>query len=383
MPTPRAIADLRAVPVRVPRRPALLPRTAHGEVTHSEYVLVQVTLHSGQRGIGEITTAPSWNGEDAIGSVDLVNRLLAPRLRGIDVDDEAAVLGVVDRAVKQRPFLRAGIEMACLDATAREDGVRVVDLLGGARQERFLNRMVLPAREDRIVARMAEHVLEGGAERLKVKVGTGIDADLERIRVVRELHAGPLSVDANEGWRPDQHERIVAGAATHAIASIEQPYPRGQRTASRDLQEETGASLLADESVWTRGDVDSIADDRSFDAVSLYPGKLGGLRRFLEAVRVAEDRGLAVVLGSNLELGVGAAAMAHALAATTQTAEGVGHDLIGPLYFEHPLVVDAGFVGYATASLPAGPGLGVALDTDAVARYAISADPVDPGAFRA
>jgi muconate cycloisomerase len=76
-----------------------------------------------------------------------------------------------------------------------------------------------------------------------------------------------------------------------------------------------------------------------------------------------------VTFGSNLELGVGAAAMAHVIAASPLLSALVPADLIGPLYFESSLVTDDSFVGWRSAGLPPGPGLGIELDREALAGY--------------
>jgi muconate cycloisomerase len=81
--------------------------------------------------------------------------------------------------------------------------------------------------------------------------------------------------------------------------------------------------------------------------------------------------GLTVSFGSNLELGIGAAAMAHTIAVVPPSEPELPADLIGPLYFEAALVTDPGFVRWSGANLPAGPGLGVELDREQLDRYAV------------
>jgi L-alanine-DL-glutamate epimerase-like enolase superfamily enzyme len=127
--------------------------------------------------------------------------------------------------------------------------------------------------------------------------------------------------------------------------------------------------MIGDESVWTLADVGRSAESGAFDMVSLYPGKCGGLRAALVMAEAAAALGLGVTFGSNLELGVGAAALAHAIAASPVLSPLVPADLIGPLYFESSLVTDRSFVGWGGATVPPGPGLGVQLDPDALARY--------------
>jgi muconate cycloisomerase len=364
------IVAVRAWPVRVERLADFRPKTAKGGPTHSEYALLEVETAGGFVGLGEATTAPAWNGEDAVGTADLLARVLAPDLVGLRVDRWPDVAAVVDRVVRRRPFLRAAIEMACLDAEGRVKGVPAAELLGGVVRTELSTKFVLPARDPELVGEMAAAAVARGASALKVKVGLDLDRDLTRVRLVRVAAAGrPLAVDANEGWSPDDPQGLARLLRPLGLAAVEQPFPRDAVTSSMVLQRSMDAAVVADESAWDEADVRSAAESGSFSEVSLYPGKVGGLRRCLRLAALAHEVGLAVSYGSNLELGVGAAAMAHAMAATAHLSERVPSDLIGPLYFASSLVQDDDFVRFDGASLPSGPGLGVRLDADAVAEH--------------
>jgi L-alanine-DL-glutamate epimerase-like enolase superfamily enzyme len=365
------IRSIRAIPVAVPRLPHFLPKTAHGETDMSRYVLLQVETNEGIVGLGEVTCSPGWNGEDAIGTTRLVQDFIGPALVGIDASDTQTVLSAVSRITKGRPFLRAGIEMACLDAVGRRLNVAVATLLGGTVRQRIETKIVLPARDVERVAAMAQDLEQYAVGTVKVKVGTGIDDDIARVRRVREIvgEGVRITVDANEGWQPHEARRALPLLADLRVAAIEQPLARDAWQETAQLRALTGAALLADEAVWSVRDVVHAAQSGAYDAVSVYPGKCGGMRESLVMARVAGALNMSAAFGSNLELGVGAAALAHTIAACPELSEDVPSDLIGPLYFESSLVTDASFVAWDHAQCPAGPGLGVELDDDAVARY--------------
>lgn len=369
-----AIVALRAIPVRVGRLAEFRPRTAKGGPDHSEYAVLEVETAGGAVGVGEVTAAPAWNGEDAVGSVDLLVRVLAPALLGLRADRWDEVAQVVDATVRGRPFLRAGIEMACLDAEGLATGRPVAELLGGTRRRAFATKFVLPARDPDAVGEMAASAVRLGATALKVKVGLDLDRDLRRVRSVRAA-AGtrPVSIDANEGWSHENPRGLARALRLLGLAGVEQPYHRSAVLQTAELRLALQVPVVADESVWDLDDVAALARSRAFSTVALYPGKVGGLRRCLRLAAAAEAAGLDVTFGSNLELGVGAAAMAHTMAAVPQLSADVASDLIGPLYFESALVDDASFVGFGGAVLPDGPGLGVRLDHGAVATHALPA----------
>ena len=69
--------------------------------------------------------------------------------------------------------------------------------------------------------------------------------------------------------------------------------------------------------------------------LSIYVGKAGGIGPAREIAEFAESAGLACTIGSNLEMGIGSAAMIHlALATRGITADTYACDIIGPLFYE-------------------------------------------------
>jgi len=77
-------------------------------------------------------------------------------------------------------------------------------------------------------------------------------------------------------------------------------------------------------------------------------------------------------VGSNLELGVGAAAMLHlAIAHRGITPDGYPCDIIGPLYYEDDILATPLSLGGGRAVPDNRPGLGVELDEAKVERYRV------------
>jgi len=356
------------------RKKEILPKTSHGSTTHNEYVIIEVITSDGAVGAGEVTAAVGWNGEEGVGSADLLIRKIGPAIVGIDVDDWESISRAIEQWTRHRPFLRAAVEMACLDAEGKEKGKNVSDLFGGPLRTEFVTKLVLPAREAEVVRGMAEIAKSRGGKAFKVKVGLDIEADGARLAAVREVIGAepPLLVDANEGWRPHEEKTIIELIEKFNIACVEQPYPRRFVKESAHLQANTPALLMADESVWTLDNVERIAESQSFKVVSLYPGKQGGLRSCLESARRATELGLGVSLGSNLETGVGSSAMAHFLALAPKIEAKVPGDLLGPLYFVDDVTTGTPWIKWTGATLPTGPGLGIEIDPKLLAAHKIS-----------
>ena len=109
---------------------------------------------------------------------------------------------------------------------------------------------------------------------------------------------------------------------------------------------------------------------RAADVISCYPGKHGGIGTTVEIASVARAAGIVCSIGSNMELGVGTAAMLHVAAACPSIdSETYPADLLGPLYHESDLLTEPLNLGPVSASVPEGPGLGVELDEDMLEKY--------------
>jgi muconate cycloisomerase len=353
-----------------------------GEHVVGNYVLVRIADEAGHVGLGEASVTAVWSGETQAGTIALVREVLAPLVVGADPFDSEWIFRKLERAAFGCSFARAALEMALLDlqgqilqvplykllggrdrpAQASEPGVRLQFVLGSDRGLRL--KFVVGAVEPAIAAERARGMVARGWRAIKVKVGRDPKGDVERLRAVRDA-IGPdvfLSVDANGGYTVEQALWVAPHFEKLDVALFEQPTRRGDHLAMAEVRQRRGIPIMADESVFTAGDVLDVIRHRGADVLSLYPGKHGGVRATQYLARMAEAAGIACTIGSNLEREVATAAMAHVAAATPNiVCERFPGDLIGPLYFEKPLT--AAPLRYAADRLfvPEGPGLGVSL----------------------
>jgi muconate cycloisomerase len=219
---------------------------------------------------------------------------------------------------------------------------------------------------------LAERFLHWGVKCLKVKTGLDPAGDLERVRAVREV-AGPnisIGIDSNGGWTVATACLMLERLAPHHLLFAEQPVPPGDAARLAEVRQATPIPIMADESLFTLEDAWDLSTARAADIFSVYPGKHGGLVAALEIVHVAKAAGVVCSIGSNLELGVGTAAMLHLAAAVREIdSETFPADLIGPLYHEADLITEPLQLGPEVARLPRGPGLGVELDMKQIERW--------------
>lgn len=366
------ITRIEAIPVNVPLKPDMTTKTSHGVHATSPYVVVRLHTDEGHVGLGEATVAPRWSGETSAGAVAVIEGLFAPVLRGEDPTQITRLRRKMESTIRLNPFTKAAVEMALWDLAGKAAGVPVYQLLGGKVRDEMPLRMVVGSLDVASAAELAQRFLEWGAKCLKVKVGLDPRQDVERVRAVREL-AGPgipISIDANCGWSVPQAVQTLARLREFDILFAEQPIGTGDPGELAALRRRTEVPIMADESAFTCGDVWTLTALRAVDIISVYPGKNGGIQGTVECVHAAKAAGIPCAMGSNLELGIGTAAMLHLGAALpTIASERFPGDFIGPLYHEADLLRTPLPLGPAAAVVPDGPGLGVELDEEQLAHY--------------
>ena len=359
------ISQVEAVPILVPLKAGLTTKTAHGEHIDSPYVIVRVHTDEGLIGLGEATLAPRWSGETSPSCVAAIRDLLDPALRGADPRNVRSCLMQINRALKLNPFTKAAVEMALWDVAGKAAGQPLYRLLGGKVREKLPMKMVVGAFEVPKAVALAEQFLDWGVRHLKVKVGLDPEQDRERVQAVRNL-AGPevtVGIDANCGWNITTARRMLREMEALNIAFAEQPVGVEDPNALSQLRSASTIPIMADESVFTLADAWNLVRRDAVDILSIYPGKTGGIIPAMAIASVAEAAGVVCSMGSNLELGIATAAMLHlGAAAPAIDSETYPGDFLGPLYHEADLITETLSLGPIHATVPEGPGLGVALD---------------------
>jgi muconate cycloisomerase len=368
------ITRIEAIPVCVPLKKGMTAKTAHGEHAVSPYVIVRVHTDDGLTGLGEATISGLWSGETQAGSVAAIREYIEPVLLGHDPRDITFVRRAMDGIIKLNSFTKAAVEMAMWDIAGKAVDLPVYQLLGGKVRDRVRIKLVVWARDTAGSRAMAEQHLALGVSCVKVKVGLDLATDIARVRAVRAVCPPeiPLTIDANCGWTAQQARHCLRDLADVKLLLAEQPIPPGDHAAMAELRRDTPAPIMADESVFTLQDAWQLSLHRAADVFSIYPGKHGGIAATSDIVAIARAAGIRCTIGSNLELGIGTAAMLHVAAAFPEVdTDTFPADTIGPFYHEADLITQPLDLGPPAALVPSGPGLGVDLDESQLKRWRV------------
>jgi muconate cycloisomerase len=273
-------------------------------------------------------------------------------------------------------FTKAAVEMALWDLVGKSQGKPVFELLGGRRRDFVPTKWSVSGVEPEKAAKIAAWAVGQGFNTMKVKVGINPAADVARVCAVREAVGKRirLGVDANGGWPTPKVaiETIERLCDECGIYFAEQPLAPGDAAMLAEVRRNVSVPIIADESVYTLDDAKMLARAKAADVFSIYVGKAGGIGPARQIVEFAHSVGVKCTIGSNLELGVGSAAMIHlALSATGVDADAFPCDIIGPLFYEDDILAEPLPITGGSARAREEPGLGVELDEGKVEKYRV------------
>ncbi len=369
------ITKFETFPVSVPIHPARAIRGARG--AHATSTFVVVTVHTDQEivGVGEVSCTPIWSGEDHVSAMRMIEAYLAPALIGQDARDIEHITTLMTRALAGNPFTKAGIEMALWDILGKAAGLPVYRLLGGKVREWVPTKFSISGLAPAQSADIAAWAVQQGFRTMKVKVGLEPQEDIARVQAVRRA-IGPdirLGVDANGGWNTNAAIQCIRQMREDGIFFAEQPTSPADMNWLAEVRRSVDVPIIADESVYTAQDALAIARTGAADVLSIYIGKSGGIGPARKIAHIAEAAGLACTVGSNLELGIASAAMAHlALSTSAIAAERYPCDILTPFYYEDDVLVERLPISAGRAAVFERPGLGVEVDWTKVARWRVA-----------
>ena len=367
------------------------------EYPHGGWVLVRVRTEEGVEGLGECFVSDRFGG-GVFAAGELIDRRLAQEAVGEEVLATSVVWERMYDACRRLYDRRgmmihavSGIDMAVHDAAARTLNIPLCDLLGGRFRERvkvYVSSIWVDGdAPDQAFADTREYVSQGyGALKFHgwPDFGRKPARDAAILRELRAIAGEEVDLMLDLG-RPEslaeavQTARMIEDSGA-GIYWWEEPLSSADDAGNMAaLTARTGVRIAAGESDLTAFAFRDLIERRVVDLLQPDLSWVGGLtegRRIAEMARLANIP----VVPHNWGTAVNFAASIHLVAAmpqgflceypiTRREWGDVRVDRPSPMMTElasSPVAVEGGF-----AAVPEGPGLGIELDEDAVARYTI------------
>jgi L-alanine-DL-glutamate epimerase-like enolase superfamily enzyme len=361
------IVHIDAIPFAIPYAKTL--KFASGEVRAAEHVLVRVHTADGVVGIAEAPPRPFTYGETQAGIIAVIEQIFAPAIVGASLLEREAVHARLGRTVGN-PTAKASIDMAMWDALGKTLDQSVTSLLGGYTDRMRVCHMLGFDTPEAMVDE-ATHMRERfGITTFKVKVGRHpFSLDTAVVRALRENLGDDveLYVDGNRGWTAAESSLALAEMRDLGLTLAEELCPADDVLSRRWLVAQCPIPFVADESVSTAAEVTREILGGSATAISIKTARTG----FTDSQRVlhlAEGLGVDVVMGNQIDGQLGSACALAFGAAHRLTSRRAG-ELSNFLDMSDDLLASPLQIRDGELLAPSGPGIGVEIDPDKLAKY--------------
>jgi L-alanine-DL-glutamate epimerase-like enolase superfamily enzyme len=376
------VSSVRATAARIPVSRATQMSTR--VLAQRDYLLVEVTCsETDEIGLG-YTYAGTSGG---LSLADIVDDLLTPALLGSDPDDILAMWDQLYQetllAGRRGGVVRAmsAVDMALWDLSAKRKGVPLAVLLGGvaSRVPAYASGGYYRPDDgpwDEAVAKEISFNKSLGFADHKIKVGR-LTVEEDTARVAAAVDAigagGRLALDANNAYR-DVGEALRAIRSFEAAAGglglwwVEEPFAADDIQRHADLTRRVETTIATGEIHQTRVEFRQLIEQKACGLLQPDAGVIGGVGEWIRVARAAETFGLPVAPHWHANV------HAH-LAAAAPNCIAIEHFALEKDLYNFELLLEPASrlrVADGFAEIPDRPGIGIALDTDAVAQFAVT-----------
>jgi D-galactarolactone cycloisomerase len=377
-----------------------LPKIASIEITSLEYVLEAGKCYGNARGVNNrrdcslitLTTDAGIVGlGDAAGPLGVM-REYVKLLRSWFVGQSLYDFDLVATRLRNKlyhfgthsHFIAAlgGINIAVVDAMGKTLGLPAHDLLGGCGRDRLACYATTGYFTDDpkidIVAQLSAFDLTCfvGA---KIKIGAGIESDVERVRTAREMLGDDalLMVDYNGNYTVDVALDSIRHIERFCIAWVEEPLPPFDIAGYAELRRRSPVAIAAGEAHCGVHDFKQLIDTRCIDIIQPPLTGGGGFSEMKAVALLAQANNLrislpcwgsAIALNAAIHFAVSLPDWPHTdnLPYPMLVEYDVGDNPLRDLLVYDPIRPDNGEL-----SVPKQPGLGLRLNPETVARFAV------------
>lgn len=330
-------------------------------------LIVRISDGSGRVGWGEASSAPMMTGETSPGMV-AATRFMAQRLEGREIEDPTALPDLIEPLMYGNHAAKSAVDMALLDLVGQHQALPLYEVLGGRKRERVAMIWRISGAPDEIETARRRH--DEGFVAFKVKVATNDPkTDLGRADAARRAvgKAVRVSADANEGYSPDDALFFARRAGNVGLDFFEQPVSGSNINAMCACADAASIPISVDEGLHSLEDIKHHHEVGAAAGGSLKLIKLGGAFQVMAAAGLMQHLGMHINLaGKAADTSIGSAAIAHlalAMPALDWDCNITNQYLVDDVARNPVAVADGHIV------TPDGPGLGITVDEDKLARY--------------
>jgi len=327
--------------------------TALRRVDAIDDIIIKIHTDSGLVGYGEACAVTAITGTSNEIILNELNEVVFPLLLKQELS-----LKLLDRlhSLALAPETKACIDIALYDLFAKEAQLPLFRYLGGTRNQ-LITDLTISVNTPELMAKETQQAIDLGFNFLKIKLDKDILTNIKRLNAINALLPQniKLRLDPNQALNLEGCLEMLSQVKTDNIECIEQPFDSHDLKSMKILKEKNIAPVLADESLFSLKDAQTILEDECADMLNIKLMKSGGIHEALKISKLAKEYQKSCMIGSMLEGPISLLAATHFALSQKITMA----DLDSPLYLkEHPLL-EAFHMQGETITLSEEYGLGI------------------------
>lgn len=331
-----------------------------GTLYSADNVIVTIHTADGITGWGECSPFMSINGESADTGMVVGNyfKKLWAGKDALQIEDRIKEL---DTLIFGNNSIKSAFDMALYDIASQYAGMPLYQYLGGSKNKTIFTDYTVSVGDAAKMAADALKIKEAGFPVIKVKIGKGGMADVERIKAIREAvgYDIPLRIDANQGWNFAEAIETLKALEPFNIQHCEEPLPRWAFMQLPEVKKQSPIPVMSDETCCDPNDVKRLIDLQACDLINIKLGKSGGIFKALKMIQLAEAADMKIQIGAFLESRLAMTAFAHLALCSNNI---IHYDFDTALMFsEDPVKGGMVYKDNGIIEVPDTPGIGASL----------------------
>jgi L-alanine-DL-glutamate epimerase-like enolase superfamily enzyme len=233
-------------------------------------------------------------------------------LIGADVYDGSAIRQAL-KAAKVHSRASIAVDLALYDLLGKVANLPGYVLLGGKHRPRVTVVRMVGVKAPSELKQTVGDLVAQGLKHFKVKIGTGVDEDVDRIRALREEFGDRIwiGVDGNGAYAADAAVELSKALEPYRVGLIEQPVKDEDVEGLTKVTAASSIPIMADQCVEDVASALALCQKRAAHVVSIKATKMGSLDECRRVTEVCHAFGIHVHFGGSAAPAVVDVAAAH------------------------------------------------------------------------
>lgn len=305
------IKDIKLGKIEIPLKKPF--KTALRTVNAAEEVVIKVIAEDGEIGYGGAPATAVITGDIEESIIGAVGSIIKPKIIGMNLDSLEEIMYIVNSSIVRNSSAKAALDIALHDLFCKLYKIPLYKLYGGYRNN-VETDITISLNDPQEMVRDSIEAVKAGFNILKIKLGSDIKVDIERVKAIKEAVGKDIKIrlDANQGWKPKEAVKIIRNLEDmdFNIELVEQPVKAHDIEGLKFVTDNVETDILADESVFGPLEAFKIVETRAADLINIKLMKCGGLYNAAKICSIAETAGIECMMGCMMESKIGITAAA-------------------------------------------------------------------------